>query len=65
MAAQELTTSAKGVVEIHGLLYGLVWFVALDALETKNELNTRFFSMSRSRKKHLKEITPFASYRLA
>ena len=65
MAAQELTTSAKGGVEIHGLLYGLVWFIALDALETKNELNTRFLSKSRSREKHLKEITPFASYRLA
>ena len=60
MAAQKLTTSAKGGVEIHGLLYGLAWFLALDALETKNELNTRFLSKSRSREKHLKEITPGA-----
>ena len=64
MAAQELTTSAKGGVEIHGLLYGLVWFIALEALETKNELNTKFLSKSRSKEKHLKEITPFSSYRL-
>ena len=65
MAAQEQTTSAKGGVEIDGPLYGLIWFIALDALETKNELNTRFLSKSHSREKHLKEITPFASYRLA
>ena len=47
----------KGGVEIHGLLYGLVWFKALDALEqTKNELNTRFLSKFRSREKHFEEI---------
>ena len=65
MAAQELTISAKGGVEIHGLSYGLVWFIALGALEqAKNELNTRFLSKSSSIEKHFKEIAPFASYRL-
>ena len=66
MTDQELTTSVKGGVEIRGLLYGLVWFIALDALEqAKNETNARFLLKFRSIVGHFKDITSFACYRIA